>query len=286
MINVATLYVVATPIGNLGDITLRAVEVLKEVQLIAAEDTRQSKKLLTHYGISTPLMALHAHNERERAVNVLDVLNAGQSVAYITDAGTPLISDPGAQLVQIVRENGFAIVPIPGPCAAIAALSVAGLKDPNFYFEGFLPNKSSARKQRLSELKAFHCALIFYESPHRILKSLADMLEVLGNRRAVVARELTKKFETVLEDSVQNLLDLITSDSKQQLGEFVVIVSGQARPENIQDEKIEQTLQVLLQELPLKKAVAVAAQLLNVGRNELYQQAITLKNSINDEPML
>lgn len=279
MTNAAKLYVVATPIGNLGDITLRAITTLKEVQLIAAEDTRQSKKLLLHYGINTPLIALHAHNEREQSAKVLAHLQQQHNIAYITDAGTPLISDPGAVLVKFIRSHGFSVVPIPGPCAAIAALSASGFSEPHFYFEGFLPNKSSARKKRLSEVKNLACNLVFYESPHRIMASIQNMLEIFGNRHAVVARELTKKFETILDDTLENILLVLDQDSKQQLGEFVVIVSGKTEQDAIPVEKIELTLRLLLEELPVKKAVAIASQLLSVSRNDLYEIAISLKKT-------
>lgn len=278
MPNEAKLYVVATPIGNLGDITVRAIDTLKEVQLIAAEDTRQSKKLLIHYGINVPLLALHAHNEQEQSAKVLALLQQNQSVAYITDAGTPLISDPGAQLVNIIRQHGFPVVPIPGPSALIAALSVAGILEPHFYFEGFLPNKTSMRTQRLADLKDLPCTLIFYESPHRIVCALADMQNTLGNRTAVIARELTKKFETILKGTLQELSLILEQDPKQQLGEFVVLVSGQTQKEQASLEKIDKILRLLLEELPLKKTVAIASELLDLGRNELYERALLIKN--------
>lgn len=278
-LNMAKLYIVATPIGNLGDITVRAIETLKQVQLIAAEDTRQSKKLLVHYGINTPLLALHAHNEREQSAKILAYLEQDQSVAYITDAGTPLISDPGAQLVNFIRQHGFQVVPIPGPCAAIAALSTAGIPEPHFYFEGFLPNKSSTRVQCLARLKDLPCTLIFYESPHRITSALADMQAILGNRTAFIARELTKKFETILKGTLQELIAILEQDPKQQLGEFVVLVSGRIeQKEQVSQEKIDKTLQLLLQDLPIKKTVAIASELLGLGRNELYERALLIKN--------
>ena len=277
MQDVATLYIVATPIGNLEDITLRGITVLKNVSLIAAEDTRQSKKLLRHYGISTPLFSLHAHNERDQSSKIIEKLKNNESVAYITDAGTPLISDPGAYLVKTIRDHGFAVVPIPGPCAAIAALSVSGFTHPQFYFEGFLPSKPSARRQRLQDLKYLSPTLVFYESPHRIMATLNDMLEVFGNREVVIARELTKKFETIRSGFLIDVMQILNDSSEQRLGEFVVLLSGNKEENKIEVEEIESVLVILLKELPLKKAVAVASKLLPIAKNEVYALALELK---------
>jgi 16S rRNA (cytidine1402-2'-O)-methyltransferase len=279
MSDVGQLYVVATPIGNLGDITLRAITVLKQVDTIAAEDTRQSKKLLRHYGITTPMLSVHAHNERVQAIKIVDLLKNNQSVAYITDAGTPLISDPGAYLIQIVRDQGYAVIPIPGPCAAITALSVSGFTTPHFYFEGFLPSKPSQRKLRLERLKDFQNTLIFYESPHRIMATLLDSLEILGNRHAVIARELTKKFETILSGSLEELRQSLVTHPQQQLGEFVLLISGNEESRVLPQKKMEVTLRILLKELPLKQAVSLASDLLGVAKNDLYCLALQMKDS-------
>lgn len=278
MQNGGKLYIVATPIGNLGDITFRAITVLNEVQWIAAEDTRHSKKLLAHYGINTALLSVHAHNERAQISKILNWLSNHQSVAYITDAGTPLISDPGAYLVQAVREQGYEIVPIPGPCAAITALSASGFTDPHFFFEGFLPNRLSERKQRLQQLKDLPCTIIFYESPHRIMAALSDMLDIFGARHAVIARELTKKYETIKSGPLNELYKMLNADTKQQLGEFVLLVSGKTKEEKLPQEKIEALMSILLKELSLKKAVLLGSDLLGVSKNELYTFALQLKN--------
>ncbi len=278
MQNGGKLYIVATPIGNLGDITFRAITVLNEVQWIAAEDTRHSKKLLAHYGIHTALLSVHAHNERAQISKILNWLSNHQSVAYITDAGTPLISDPGAYLVQTVREQGYEIVPIPGPCAAITALSASGFTDPHFFFEGFLPNRLSERKQRLQQLKDLPCTIIFYESPHRIMAALSDMLDIFGARHAVIARELTKKYETIKSGPLNELYKMLNADTKQQLGEFVLLVSGKTKEEKLPQEKIEALMSILLKELSLKKAVLLGSDLLGVSKNELYTFALQLKN--------
>jgi 16S rRNA (cytidine1402-2'-O)-methyltransferase len=278
MINAGELYIVATPIGNLEDITLRAISVLKNVKLIAAEDTRQSRKLLRHYGITTPLYALHAHNEKARSAKIIAYLSNHQDVAYITDAGTPLISDPGAVLVKLVREQGFKIHPIPGPCAAITALSISGWINPHFYFEGFLPHKETLRKDRLIELKTLPCTCIFYESPHRIVPMLQNVLAIMGNREIVLARELTKKYETVLTGKLEELLPILEESAEQRLGEFVVLVQGGEKEQDILEERKIATLDILLSQLPLKSAVVTASKLLDISKNELYELALKMKN--------
>jgi len=276
MVESGKLYVVATPIGNLEDITLRAITVLKTVDLIAAEDTRQSKKLLLHYGITTPLYSLHAHNEKVRSAHILEKLKNKQDIAYVTDAGTPLVSDPGAYLVKRAREEGLSVIPIPGASAAIAALSVSGFMQPHFYFEGFLPSKASSRRQRLLKLKHYESTLIFYESPHRIIETLQDLLEILGDREAIVARELTKRYETVTADSLSHLLAFHLKDTEQRLGEFVILVAG-GNPADVSREHIENVLLLLLKELPLKQSVALASKLLDVSKNEIYAIALDIK---------
>lgn len=218
------LYVVATPLGNLGDMTFRAVEVLKSVDAIATEDTRHTRKLLTHFGISTPVTSYHEHNEERAAEGILARLQRGQDVALVTDAGTPLVADPGYRIVTLCAREGIEVVPVPGPTALAAALSVAGLPPMPFYFAGFLPRKPGARARKLGELKALPCTLVFYEAPHRIARSLADMLEVLGDRPAVVARELTKVHEEVIRGRLRDLAGAAADAAWR--GEFVVVVGG------------------------------------------------------------
>ena len=273
------LYVVATPIGNLQDLSPRAMQVLRDVALIAAEDTRHSKKLLTHFGIGTALLSLHEHNERDVTGSVLQKLSAGMDIALVSDAGTPLISDPGFHLVRAARQAGVRVVPVPGPAALVAALSVAGLPTDRFCFEGFLSSKQTARRQRLQALADQRATLVFYESSHRILASVADMADIFGgDREATLARELTKTFETVLGGSLASLLVQLQSDSQQQKGEFVVMVHGAApQAKTVVDAASEQVLTVLLSELPLKQAAALAAKITGLSRNALYERGLQLK---------
>ncbi|HEY8887368.1 MAG TPA: 16S rRNA (cytidine(1402)-2'-O)-methyltransferase [Gallionella sp.] len=273
------LYVVATPIGNLRDITLRALEVLAAADVLAAEDTRNTAHLLTHHGISAnKLIALHQHNERGGAEKIIALLQAGKSVAFVSDAGTPAISDPGALLVQAVRAAGLRVVPIPGASAAIAALSAAGLNEPHFLFYGFLPNKSAARCAVLLSLISYSCTLVFYEAPHRIVECVADLCAVLGGERQVVlAREITKLFETIHACALCEAEAWLQSDSNQQRGEFVVMVSGAIPQPGLSAETLA-TLSKLLDELPLKQAVQLAAKITGASRNELYQRALQIKN--------
>jgi len=276
------LYVVATPIGNLQDISERAIATLKGVSRIAAEDTRHSARLLSHFGINTPMVALHEHNEREITPQLLDRLAAGDDLALISDAGTPLISDPGFCLVRATRAAGFRLVPVPGPAACIAALSVAGLPADHFVFEGFLPARAAARRRRLEELKRESRTLVFHESSHRIVECLSDMAEILGgDRPAVVARELTKMFETIESGALGALLDWLQADSDQQKGEFVVLVQGcPAAGDGALDESARQVLAVLVAELPLKQAASLAAKITGLSRNELYAHALALKQEM------
>jgi 16S rRNA (cytidine1402-2'-O)-methyltransferase len=272
-----TLYVVATPIGNLDDITARALRVLREVALIAAEDTRHSARLLQHFGIETPLAACHEHNERDQGGRFLARLQAGEDVALISDAGTPLISDPGFHLVRQARAAGVAVVPVPGACALIAALSSAGLPSDRFIFEGFLPAKANARRGRLEEMKEEPRTLIFYEAPHRILESLEDMRSVFGGERpAVLARELTKTFETLKGAPLDELCGWVAADSNQQRGECVVLVGGWQAPEGEGALSAEalRVLDLLLAEMPVKRAAALAAEITGVRKNLLYQAAL------------
>lgn len=271
------LYVVATPIGNLDDISPRALRTLREVALIAAEDTRHSIRLLQHFGITTALAACHDHNEREQGGRFVARLLAGDDVALISDAGTPLISDPGYHLVRQVRAAGIEVVPVPGPSALIAALSAAGLPSDRFIFEGFLPAKAAARRGRLDLLKEEPRTLIFYEAPHRVLESVQDMASRFGkDRHAVLARELTKTFETLKGAPLGELAEWIAADSNQQRGECVLLVTGWQAPEGedaISGEALR-VLDLLLGELPVKRAAALAAEITGVRKNLLYQAAL------------
>ncbi len=270
-----TLYIVATPIGNLGDMSQRAIEVLRQVGVIAAEDTRHSRPLLQHFGIATSCIPLHEHNEREQSVALISRLRDGENVALISDAGTPLLSDPGFHLVREARTSGIQVVPVPGASALLAALSVAGLPTDRFVFEGFLPSKSFARRQHLERLQQDSRTLVFYEAPHRILETLADMVEIFGGGREVVmARELTKHFETLRGGELSELLEWAKSDPNQQRGEIVLVVGG-ARPGSVVlDEEAVRVLKILLQEMPVKQAAALAAQITGQKKNHLYQYAI------------
>jgi 16S rRNA (cytidine1402-2'-O)-methyltransferase len=266
------LWVVATPIGHRDDISARAIETLRNVAVIAAEDTRHSRPLLLQHNIPTPLIALHEHNEREAVAAIVKRLKDGESVALISDAGTPLISDPGFRLVRAAREAGIRCVPVPGACAAIAALSVAGLPSDRFVFEGFLPPKSSARRTRLQELAGDPRTLIFYESSHRVLESLEDMREVLGGERVgVVARELTKMFETVIGEPIATLIERLTVDPNQQRGEFVVLIAGRGEDENDRLAEGRRVFAILRQELPAAKAAKLAAAITGAPRKLLYE---------------
>jgi 16S rRNA (cytidine1402-2'-O)-methyltransferase len=272
-----TLYVVATPIGNLDDITARALKVLREVSLIAAEDTRHSARLLQHFGIETPLAACHEHNERDHGGRFLSRLLSGEDVALISDAGTPLISDPGFHLVRSAQAAGVRVVPVPGACALIAALSAAGLPSDRFSFEGFLPAKASARRGRLEGVREESRTLIFYEAPHRLLESLEDMRGVFGgDRQAVLARELTKTFETLKGAPLAELCAWVAADANQQRGECVVLVGGWQPPEGEDSVSAEavRVLELLLAEMPVKRAAALAAEITGVRKNLLYQEAL------------
>jgi 16S rRNA (cytidine1402-2'-O)-methyltransferase len=273
MTSVATgcLHVVATPIGNRDDLSSRAVAVLRAASVIAAEDTRHSRPLLLYHGIDTPLLALHEYNEREAVAGLVERMLGGQSVALISDAGTPLVSDPGFRLVRAARAAGVRCLPVPGACAAIAALSVAGLPSDRFVFEGFLPPRSAARRSRLRELAGDPRTLIFYESAHRIAESLADMREVFGGaREAVLARELTKMFETVLGEPLDTLAARVAADPDQQRGECVVLVSGRGDEVDAQLAEGRRIFAVLREELPPAKAARLAAALSGAPRKALY----------------
>ncbi|MEZ8101370.1 16S rRNA (cytidine(1402)-2'-O)-methyltransferase [Vibrio bivalvicida] len=270
---VPTLYIVPTPIGNLGDITQRAIEVLSNVDLVAAEDTRHTGKLLSHFSIQTKTFALHDHNEQQKAQVLVDKLLAGHSIALVSDAGTPLISDPGYHLVTQCRQAGVKVVPLPGACAVITALSASGLPSDRFSFEGFLPAKSKGRKDKFLEIAKVERTCVFYESPHRILDSLDDMLEILGpDREVVLARELTKTFETIQGMPLGELVEWVKSDSNQQRGEMALLIHGYRSSEDDSiPEEVKRTVTILTKELPLKKAAAMAAEIYNLKKNALYK---------------
>ena len=268
------LYIVATPIGNLQDITQRALDTFAQVDLIAAEDTRHSGLLLSHYGIKKPFFALHDHNEQEKAHILVEKLKQGSNIALISDAGTPLISDPGFHLVRQCREAGIRVVPLPGACAAITALCASGIASDRFCFEGFLPAKSKARKDKLENIAEEDRTLIFYESTHRILDTLEDMQSVLGEERYIVlAREITKTWETITGNMIKNLREWLLEDPNRTKGEMVLIVEGKPKSDN-NDEISPQAmkaLELIAEELPLKKAAAIVAELYGYKKNALYQ---------------
>lgn len=278
-----TLFVVATPIGNLGDMTPRAIDCLKQADVIACEDTRTSAKLLRYFDINTKTYAYHDHNADKKTERLIELLKQGKNIALISDAGTPLISDPGFRLTQACHRFGIQVSPVVGACAAIGALSVAGLPSDKFYFYGFLPAKSSARQHELNRLKSIACTLIFYEAPHRIIACLTDMMTVFGAERQVaLCRELTKTFETIRLDTLLNLGEFVKNDPNQQKGEMVLVVSGEV----IDDDDVtkhDTLLLRLLADLPLKKAVALASDITSAKKNALYERALALKNH-NDMP--
>ena len=280
-IKTGVLYVVATPIGNRKDITQRALEVLGAVDVVVAEDTRHSRKLLSSFGIRVPLVSMHEHNERSVALRLVQALKKGETIALVADAGTPLISDPGYHLVQDAHEAGIPVVPVPGPSALICALSAAGLATDRFVFEGFLPSRGPARRSRLQALAKESRTLVFYESCHRILGSLQDLADCLGGaREAVVARELTKLFETIRKGSLGELLEYLKADSDQQKGEFVLLVAGagEAAPQQVSADAVK-ILQVLVEELPVKQAAALTARITGEKRNQLYAMALDLSGA-------
>ncbi|AHG76238.1 Ribosomal RNA small subunit methyltransferase I [Mannheimia varigena USDA-ARS-USMARC-1296] len=271
-----TLYIVATPIGNLGDITQRALDTFATVDLIAAEDTRHSGLLLSHYGIKKPFFALHDHNEQQKTVVLVEKLAKGENIALISDAGTPLISDPGFHLVRHCRQAGVKVVPVPGACAAVTALCASGIASDRFCFEGFLPAKTKSRCDKLTELESEPRTLIFYESTHRILGTLADMKQVFGEERYVVmAREITKTWETIYGDQLGNLIEWLNEDSNRIKGEIVLVVEG--KQQNLEEAFSSQAiklLELLCQDLPLKKAAAIVAETFGYKKNALYQYGL------------
>lgn len=279
MYPIGILYVVATPIGNLQDITLRALDTLKAVDAIAAEDTRHTSGLLSHFGISKKLIAVHEHNEHQSAEKLLSQLNAGESIALVTDAGTPGISDPGAVVVNLVRKAGVKVVPVPGVSAVIAALSASGIVQNGFMFHGFLPASGAARRKVLETLKTQTVTLVIYEAPHRIVDSIADMCAVLGGeRRITFARELTKTFETIYSCNLSDAVDWLEADTNQQRGEFVLLIEAAAlKDAEEMPEETVRILKLLLAELPLKQAVKLATEITHEKKNVLYEFALQLK---------
>ena len=284
-VTTSTLYIVPTPIGNLGDITQRAPDVLSHVDLIAAEDTRHTGLLLQHFAINARLFALHDHNEQQKADQLISKLQQGLSIALVSDAGTPLINDPGYHLVNQCRKNGIKVVPLPGACAAITALSAAGLPSDRFCYEGFLPAKTKSRQDCLRDLAQEPRTLIFYESTHRLLDSLADMVTVWGEARYVVlARELTKTWETIQGMPVGELLNWVREDENRRKGEMVLIVEGYQKPqEDHFAPEVLRTLAILQKELPLKKAAAVTAEIYGVKKNALYKHVIAQNEAEQDQ---
>ena len=273
-----TLYIVATPIGNLSDITAHAIDCLKSVAIIACEDTRTSGKLLNHFNIPTKTWAYHDHNAEVQTPKLIEVLQSGQNIALISDAGTPLISDPGFRLVRACHQAGIKVSPVVGASAAIAALSVAGLPSDKFYFYGFLPAKTVARQSELAKIKALTATLIFYEAPHRILDCLDDLIEVLGGEREVTfCREITKTFETIYPATLSALKVFVENDSHQQKGEMVLVVAGATASDNEAD-KYDDLLRRLLQDLSVKKAAQLASDITGAKKNALYDRALQLKS--------
>ena len=275
----ATLYIVATPIGNLGDISQRAIDVLTQVDVIACEDTRHTGKLLSAFSIKNKTMSLHDHNERQRQDQVANMLKEGKTIALVSDAGTPLISDPGFHLVRHCRSLGLNVSPIPGACAAISALSVAGLPTDRFSFEGFLPSKSGARQATLLALADESRTMVFYDAPRRAIDTVRDIVTTLGGERyIVIARELTKTFETIHSDSAENFLTWLEEDANQLKGEMVLIIEGYKAKENEISAEVISTLKLLLAEMKPKKACAIAAEIYGVKKNSLYEVALSLKS--------
>ncbi|WP_286267897.1 16S rRNA (cytidine(1402)-2'-O)-methyltransferase [Thalassotalea atypica] len=278
MIEAGTLYIVATPIGNLGDITQRALDILAGVDVIACEDTRHTQKLLSHFTIKNNTMSLHDHNERQRQDQIASMLTEGKSIALVSDAGTPLISDPGFHIVKHLRQQELNVVPIPGACAAIAALSVSGLPTDRFTFEGFLPSKSGARKTVLSALENETRTMVFYDAPRRALDTVEDIVSVLGgDRHVAIARELTKTFETVHSDSAENLKTWLAQDPNQLKGEMVLMIEGAKKDTESISPEAQATLKLLVAELPPKKACAITAEIYSLKKKALYDLALSLK---------
>lgn len=278
----STCYVVATPIGNIEDWSPRAIETLKTVDLIFAEDTRHSAKLMQLFNIATPMRSLHDHNETDRIDEILNLLNDDKTIAIISDAGTPLISDPGFKVVRALREKAQTIIPIPGVSALITALSVSGIATDRFSFEGFLPAKSSGRKSKMDTLRKDPRTLIFYESSHRIIEMLKDAISVFGeDRYAFIGREMTKRYESYISNTLKELLTYYQTHSDEQRGEYVVVIEGSTDDtEHTEGVDLNELLAILLAELPLKQAVSIAMKITKLSKNHIYQTALTIQNNV------
>jgi len=275
--NQGILYIVATPIGNLSDMSARAIEILQKVELVAAEDTRHSKPLLNHFGVQTSVLAYHEHNEDQLTPKLIQRLLAGENIALVSDAGTPLLSDPGYRLVKAAHESSVKVSPVPGPCAAIAALSAAGLATDRFLFAGFSPHKQGARQSFYREFERQMATLVFYESSHRILAAAKDMLGVFGaERKVVIAREITKTFETIHSTQLGDLLSWLEGDTNQQKGEFVIVLEGSKTSSDSIELNMKDTLRVLLEELPVKQASSLTAKITGIKKNQVYKAALEM----------
>ena len=276
---IGELYLVATPIGDMTDIAPRALDILSTVDIVAVEDKRRSSRLFSHFGIKTPMISYHDHSEEKQVKKIIDELLCGKSVALISDAGTPLISDPGYKLVNAAKDKSIKVSPIPGPCALIAAISASGLPSDRFIFEGFLPSKSIPRVTKIQNISADSRTIIFYEAPHRILETLIDMIKVIGpSRKIVLARELTKTYETFISGTLESVLQIIEKDLNQQKGEIVIVLAGADSSEKkIETQDSKRILSVLLQELPLKQAVSLGSKITGIQKNIFYKLALDLK---------
>jgi 16S rRNA (cytidine1402-2'-O)-methyltransferase len=276
---IGELYLVATPIGDMTDIAPRALDILNTVDIVAVEDKRRSSRLFSHFGIKTPMISYHDHSEEKQVKKIIDELLCGKSVALISDAGTPLISDPGYKLVNAAKDKSIKVSPVPGPCALIAAISASGLPSDRFIFEGFLPSKSIPRITKIQNISADSRTIIFYEAPHRILETLIDMIKVIGpSRKIVLARELTKTYETFISGTLESVLQIIEKDLNQQKGEIVIVLAGADSSEKkIETQDSKRILSVLLQELPLKQAVSLGSKITGIQKNIFYKLALDLK---------
>ena len=276
---IGELYLVATPIGDMTDIAPRALDILSTVDIVAVEDKRRSSRLFSHFGIKTPMISYHDHSEEKQVKKIIDELLCGKSVALISDAGTPLISDPGYKLVNAAKDKSIKVSPVPGPCALIAAISASGLPSDRFIFEGFLPSKSIPRITKIQNISADSRTIIFYEAPHRILETLIDMIKVIGpSRKIVLARELTKTYETFISGTLESVLQIIEKDLNQQKGEIVIVLAGADSSEKkIETQDSKRILSVLLEELPLKQAVSLGSKITGIQKNIFYKLALDLK---------
>ena len=276
---IGELYLVATPIGDMTDIAPRALDILSTVDIVAVEDKRRSSRLFSHFGIKTPMISYHDHSAEKQVKKIIDELLCGKSVALISDAGTPLISDPGYKLVNAAKDKSIKVSPVPGPCALIAAISASGLPSDRFIFEGFLPSKSIPRITKIQNISADSRTIIFYEAPHRILETLIDMIKVIGpSRKIVLARELTKTYETFISGTLESVLQIIEKDLNQQKGEIVIVLAGADSSEKkIETQDSKRILSVLLEELPLKQAVSLGSKITGIQKNIFYKLALDLK---------